>query len=164
MSNLLILGAGQFGFMVKEIAESTGEYEKIDYLDDFNPVAIGKLEELSGYANQYEYAIIALGNPDTRQIYFEKAKRHFKMATLISPFAHVSKSSRIGLGAIIEPMAVIQSGSFVGEGCIVSSGAIVRHNAKVGSFCHLDCNSVIMSNMSLPDKTKLACLTVYKNN
>ena len=32
--NLLILGAGMFGTVVKEIAWSTGLFEKVDFLDD----------------------------------------------------------------------------------------------------------------------------------
>ena len=164
MSNLLILGAGQFGFMVKEIAEDTKKYEKIDYLDDFNPAAIGKLEEFVNFCTEYEYAVVAIGNPDVRKAYLHKLKKYFKIDTVISPCAYVSDSAKVGAGTVIEPMAVVQTGAIVGEGCIISSGAVVRHNAELGSFCHVDCNSVIMSNSAVPDKTKVACLTMYKNN
>jgi hypothetical protein len=34
--NLLILGAGQYGMVAKEIAEATGDYTAIAFLDDNN--------------------------------------------------------------------------------------------------------------------------------
>ena len=43
MQNLLILGAGQYGMVAKEIAESMRKYDHIDFLDDNNPIAVGKL-------------------------------------------------------------------------------------------------------------------------
>ena len=50
MNNLLILGAGQFGLMVKEIAESMGCFDKIDFLDDNNEIAVGKLCDYEEFA------------------------------------------------------------------------------------------------------------------
>ena len=50
MNNLLILGAGQFGLMVKEIAESMSCFDKIDFLDDNNEIAIGKLCDYEEFA------------------------------------------------------------------------------------------------------------------
>ena len=155
MCGLLILGAGQFGMMVKEISEATKEYNKIDFLDDANPIAIGKLQDLMSFVGKYEYAIVAIGNPGIRQMYTDKAKEYFKIATLVSPDAYVSPSAVIGEGSIIEPMAVIQTGATVGNGCIVSSGAVVRHNANVGNYSHLDCNSVVCSNSAVEDGTKI---------
>ena len=40
--NLLILGAGQYGQVAKEIAEETGYFDKIAFLDDNSEQAIGK--------------------------------------------------------------------------------------------------------------------------
>lgn len=45
-NNLLILGAGEFGHVVKEIAEDIGIFDKIDFLDDFNPLAIGRFDDI----------------------------------------------------------------------------------------------------------------------
>lgn len=163
MSNLLILGAGQFGIMVKEIAESTKKYNKIDFLDDVSPIAIGKLENLVSFKDAYEYAIVAIGNPTVRQMYLEKLKGHFKIATLVSPYAYVSGSASVGEGCIIEPMAVIQTGAALGDGCIASSGAVVRHNAVVKSYCHLDCNCVVASNSTVESFTKVQIGEIHRN-
>ena len=43
MKNLLIIGAGQYGMVAKEIAESMKCFEKIDFVDDVYPSAVGKI-------------------------------------------------------------------------------------------------------------------------
>lgn len=43
-NNLLILGAGQYGDVAKEMAEAMGCFGKIDFLDDNNELVIGKME------------------------------------------------------------------------------------------------------------------------
>ena len=163
MANLLILGAGQFGLMVKEIAESTREYKKIDFLDDSNSIAIGKLEEYHRFSSEYEYAVVAIGNSLIRKQYIEKLKEKYKIATVISPLACVFKSSMIGEGTIVEPMATVQTGAIVGKGCIISSGTVIRHNSNVEDYCHLDCNSVVVSNVKVPAYTKVEIGSCFKN-
>ena len=164
MSSLLILGAGQFGLMVKEIAESTGEYGRIDFLDDKNPLAIGKLDQFSNFVDMYDYAIVAIGNPNVRCSYLDKIREFFNISTIVSPSAYVSKTSKICEGSIIEPMAVVQTDSNVGIGCIVSSGAVVRHNSTVCDYCHIDCNSVVMSNSVVPMCTKVEVCSTFRNS
>ncbi len=78
--NLLILGAGQYGTVVKEIAQSMGCFEKIDFLDDsygidnpnYHEEAIGKIEHSENYAGDYTFAIPAIGNPVKRLELIEK--------------------------------------------------------------------------------------------
>lgn len=160
--NLLILGAGQFGVMVKEIAESINCFAKISFLDDFSEQAIGKIGDYALFADEYQCAIVAIGNPTLREKFIQDLVDFgFKVPSLISPYACVFSSASVGKGSIVEPMATVQSNATLGDGCIVSSGAVVRHNAVVGAFCHLDCNSVALSYAEIPQKTKVSCCQIY---
>ena len=162
---LLIVGAGQFGQMVKEIALEMKEFSLVDFLDDMNPLAVGKIEELPNFVDKYEFAICAIGNSETRKRITERiVECGYKLASVISPYAYVSSSAVLGDGVIIEPMSTIQKGVRVGNCSIVSSGTVLRHDCCVGSVCQVDCGSVVMSNMSVPNGTKIECLTVFKNN
>ena len=162
--NLLILGAGQFGFMVKEIAESMNCFEKIDFLDDSNEIAIGKLNDYEKFVCEYRYAIVAIGNPEIRLSYIQKLEEAcFVIAIIVSPMAYIAPSAQLMKGTIVEPMAVVQANSTVAIGSIVSSGAIVRHNAFVGDACHLDCNAVVMSGSIVLAKTEVNACEVYRS-
>ena len=100
MKKLLILGAGQYGMVAKEIAESTGEYEKISFLDDNNPIAIGKTREFAKFRDEYDSAIVAVGNSDFRlNLIKELFNAGYDIPTLIHTRAYVSPSAKIGIAA-----------------------------------------------------------------
>ena len=158
-TNLLILGAGQYGAFVKELAQESGSYELIDFLDDYNLGAIGKITDLESFSSNYGSALVAIGNTDIRLALFEKlCKNNYYVPSLVSPRAYVSPSAVIGAGTIVEPMAVVQSGAKIGDCCLIASGAVVKHNAIVEDGCYIDCNSVVTAGEVVPFKTKKTIL------
>ena len=160
--NLLILGAGQFGLMAKEIAESMNCFDKIDFLDDNSELAIGRLSDYEKLVVEYSNAIVAIGNPDVRLSWIQRLEEAcYRVAVLVAPSAYVSPSAQLMKGTIVEPNATVQANTTVAIGCIVSSGAVIRHNAFVGDCCHLDCNAVVMSGTIVPAKTKVPPLICY---
>lgn len=159
---LLILGAGQYGQVAKEVAESMGCFEEIAFLDDRSEVAIGKLSDYERFSTDYKYAFVAIGNSDLRLEYIEKLENAcYNIAVLVSPRAHVSPSAQLMKGTIVEPMAVVNPGSSVGVGVFICAGAIVNHNSSIGDGCQLDCGSVVGSNVNLREKTKLKYNEVF---
>ena len=62
MKNLLILGAGQYGQVAREIAEAMGLFEHISFLDDNSSAAIGKLSDFYKCTNGIPYYINTLAN------------------------------------------------------------------------------------------------------
>ncbi len=157
MKHLLILGAGQYGFVAKEVAEAMGCFSVIDFLDDKSEIAIGKLEDISKI--EYDEAFVAIGNPAVRAQWSNKTAKN---ATLIHPSAIISPSASIGEGAIIEAGAVISTDAKIGRGTIVMANAVVGHNAVVEDFCQLKYNCTISENCVVPAQTKIDCNVVYK--
>lgn len=149
--NLLILGAGGHGHVVKETAEATGLYDRISFLDDHNPDAVGKLDDYKTFQADFDTAFVAIGDNKLRSQWLEKLKlAGYQIPTLIHPRAYVSPSSTIGSGTIVEPLACINTGVTIGSGCIVSVSATVDHDSRIGSFSHIDCG-VILSPRSVVD-------------
>lgn len=144
MKKLLILGAGQYGIVAKEIAESTQEYDAIDYLDDCSKIAIGKIADYEKFTDTYDSAVVAIGNAEMRLKYIEKlSKAGFNVPSLIHAKACVSPSAVIGIGSFIEPLAVVHTDVTVGIGCIISAGTILNHNSRIGDGCHLNCGTIV---------------------
>lgn len=161
-NNLLILGAGEFGHVVKEIAEDIGIFDKIDFLDDFNPLAIGRFDEIEKFKHEYKNAVVALGNADLREKLVEKLKATgYNVISAISPKAYVSKSAKIGYNTIIEPFAVVNTESQIGNGTFICAGAIINHNVKIGEYCTLQCGSVVPAHLNVAAKTTLDYNNVY---
>lgn len=51
MENLLIIGAGQHGAVVREIADSMSCFDRIDFLDDNSSEAVGKVSDAEKLSN-----------------------------------------------------------------------------------------------------------------
>ncbi len=66
MMNLLIVGAGQYGMVAKEIAESMRCFDRTDFVDDNSPTAIGKIVDIEKLFHDYDSAAVAIGNSDLR--------------------------------------------------------------------------------------------------
>ena len=162
-NNLLIVGAGQYGQVAKEMAEAMQCFKKVDFLDNNNDIAIGKLCDYEKFSVLYSNAIVAVENPEMRLNWIKKLEEAcYKIAILIHPKAYVAPSAQIMKGSIIEPMAVINSGTVISVGCIVSAGAVINHNSYVCDGCHIDCNAVVEGNSLVPVGTYVECGAVFK--
>lgn len=158
--NLLILGAGQYGQVAKETAEAMQCFDKIDFLDDNNSIAIGRLDDYNKFVN-HECAFVAIGNPKIRMRYIKKLNHHYELVDLIHPQACISPSATVGRASIIEAFAMIGTGVNIDFGCIIMSGAVIGHNASVGACCQLKYNCTILENTSVMPMVKIDCNTVY---
>lgn len=161
--NLLILGAGQYGQVVREIAEAMGCFNKIDYLDDNNPAALGRLGDYERFYPEYGCAFVAMGNPKLRMQWLDKLELvGFELPVLIHPKAYVSPSAKLKKGTIVEPMAVVNTEAVVERGGLLCAGCVVNHNAYIMPVCQIDCNAVVASNAVVPEGTKVPSGTVYE--
>jgi len=161
---LLILGAGQYGAVAKEIAEAMNCYEKIDFLDDNNVIAVGKISDYQLLRSLYDSAVVAIGNSKLRINYIEKLKKAgYEIPNLIHPKSYVSPSVKIGVGCIIEPFAGINANVEIGIGCLFSMGCLVNHNALVENGCHIDCGAIVSARELVPEGTKVISGMVFRN-
>lgn len=137
-------------------------YTNIAFLDDNNPLAVGKLADYIDYVDKFDHAFVAIGNLPVRAEWIQRLqKAGFVLPVLKHPQAAVMSSAKVGAGSIIEAMAVVNVNTVVGDGCIISCGAVVNHNVEVGACCHIDCGAVVPSNKKVPPQTKILCGTVY---
>lgn len=163
--SLLIVGAGIYGRLVKEIASDIGCFEKIDFLDDNSKVddVVGRTDELEAFVGRYDEIIVAIGNPDIRSDFYEKiVELPYNIATLISNKAYVSPSAIVGEGCVIEPMAVIHTECEIKKGCFISAGAVVNHAAVCEEFVHIDCNATVEGFATVDKKNKVSAGCLYK--
>ena len=158
MKNLLIIGAGQYGMVAKEIAESMKCFERIDFVDDVYPSAIGKICDINKLIHEYDSAVVAIGNSELRLNLIERlCEIGYEVPSLIHEKAYVSPSAKIDMGCFIEPMAVVHTEVVVETGCIISAGVILNHNSVIHAGCHINCGSVVMARAEIDAKTRTGC-------
>ena len=161
--NLLIIGAGGYGQTVKELAEGTGEFNRIEFLDDNNSLAIGKIIDAKMFLKNFPYAIIAIGNSETREkLYKDFEEFGFKIINIIADKSYIAPSAKIGSGCVIEPFVSISANSAIGNGVFLCAGSAVGHNSVVNDFCQIDYNGVVSVGAEVPVKTKVFAGSVFR--
>jgi tetrahydrodipicolinate N-succinyltransferase len=161
---LLILGAGQYGLVARDIALATGLFSSVDFLDDSKDCAIGTLDRFSLYAKDY-VAVVAMGNAELRLEWLDKLKStSFPIASLIHPTAIISPGAKLGEGVIVEPLCVVHNESSLGRGVILSAGSIVDHNSTIGDGAHVGCGAVVSSNSAVPPLLKVENNQTFPKN
>ena len=144
--NLLILGAGNYGVEVKELAQSLGVFRKIAFLDDdlSKTEALGPCADFEKYVDKYPIAIPAIGDGLIRMKWMARLERAgFVLPVLIHPSAVVSPSATIGYGTVVCANVTVGVGVVVGNGCILESGATVDRFVDIPDGTHVDCGHIV---------------------
>ncbi len=168
--NLIIIGAGVYGAVAKEIAEDMGCFEQIVFVDDVAKTAycgdavVGTVDGIAELSSSFANVSVAIGNPDVRISLIERieARTSCKVVSLVSPRAYVSSGAELGRGCIIEPMAVVHTGCKLGRGCIASAGAVINHASSLGEGVHVDCNATVVGYSDVPARVKVHCGAVFE--
>ena len=143
MKKLLIIGAGGHGQVLAEVAMACG-YDRVDFLDDRNPCAVGTTDRAEVLAGRYDGVIVSIGNNDLRRTLIQRLQAvDAPIATLVHPRAFVAPSATLGEGSIVLPGAVVNTNASVGKGCILSIGALVDHDATIDDFSHVNAGAVV---------------------
>jgi sugar O-acyltransferase (sialic acid O-acetyltransferase NeuD family) len=162
-TELIVFGAGGHGKVVADIACQCG-WPLAGFVDD-QATCIAGNPRVSILGNRsWLYNVprdrcrVALGVGDN---YARKAiansliSEGFELATLISPYAVVSPSARIGAGTVIMPGAIVNAMAVVGNGVIVNTGSVIEHDAKIGNYVHLSPNSTLGGGVEVGEFTHI---------
>lgn len=165
--NLLILGAGSQGPVVKEIAEALGIFSRIAFLDDdpYNKLAIGPLSSYRELRGEFTAAIPSFGDSALRREYFDKlSKAGYAIPRLIHPSATISKSNvRLGVGVVVEAKVIIANDVSVGDNVILSAGCVLDRECIIEADSHVGCACAVTRGSRVPAKERIPAGSVYAN-
>ena len=154
-SSLILIGAG---------GHARACIDVIEHLDTFNIAGlIGNEEELQheclGYpvigtdndfpklAKQYQYALITVGQIESalarQRLYDQALAIGFKLPTIISPTAHVSRHAVVGVGTMVMHGAIVNAGAKVGSNSIINNNALIEHDVIVADHCHISTGAIV---------------------
>jgi sugar O-acyltransferase (sialic acid O-acetyltransferase NeuD family) len=146
---LVLVGAGGHAISSIDVIETHGGFAVAGLLGSPAEVGrnvlgyevIGTDADLPVLLNRIPNALITVGqirSAETRIRLFETLQRMgFRLPTIISPRAHVSRHATVGEGTIVMHGAIINAGAKVGRNCIVNSNALLEHDVIVADHCHV---------------------------
>lgn len=172
--SILLIGAGGHAKSCINTIEQNGEYEISGIVG--HPTEVGKTilnyeisnsdVDLPNLAQKFNYALIALGqisNANKRVDLFNKViNLGFHLPTLISPYASVSRHSKIGLGTIIMSGAIINAGSIIGDNCIINSNALIEHDVEVSDHCHISTGAILNGDIHIGSNSFIGSGAILK--
>jgi sugar O-acyltransferase (sialic acid O-acetyltransferase NeuD family) len=89
-------------------------------------------------------------SPETRIKLYERALgAGFELVKVISPYAYVSQSSKIGKGTIVMPGAIIGAEVSIGDNCIINSKSLLEHETKVFDHCHISTGAILNGGVTI---------------
>jgi sugar O-acyltransferase (sialic acid O-acetyltransferase NeuD family) len=146
MSSLLIAGAGGHGRVVADLAEESGMFPHICFLDDRFPQleaaalwpVVGTLASLPDLRDRFDAFIAAFGDAALRLVSVQQASQNgYSTRPLVHPRAFVSRHATLAAGSVVCAGAVISVGAELGMACIVNTGATVDHDCRLGDGVHV---------------------------
>ena len=163
--NLLILGAGQYSYILEDIARLSDLYRMVCFIDDAAPRddrVIGRTADLERLRGDFACAAIAIGNPMVRRALSERLRQlSYSLPVLRHPTAWTSPSAQLAPGCVLEAHTTINANAAIGQCTFICAGAVVNHNAIVGDFCQIDCNATVAARAQVPADLKVGSGIVF---
>ena len=152
--NLILIGAGGHAKSCIDVIEQENKFIIAGIVDFNSSISdllgyplLGHDDDLAKLKLHYDYALITIGQiktPAIRIRLLDYAKSlGFKLPTIISPRAYVSKHAKIGNGTIVMHDALINAGAIVGDNCIINTKSLIEHDAVIENNCHISTGAVI---------------------
>ncbi|BAX82622.1 acetyltransferase [Labilibaculum antarcticum] len=145
---LFIVGAGGLGrgleSCLENVLENQRDWNLVGFIDESATALDGVYSDykILGDIDSFQFenddlAIIAIGDPNTRENIYKRLKGRVNFFTFIEPGAIVGKFNRIGEGCIILAASFISNNVKIGKFTIVLEKSTVGHDSELGDFCSL---------------------------
>lgn len=140
-----MLGTRDFSFEIAELAEDTGKFEVVAFVENLDPERCREtlegrpivwIDDVGELAADH-LAVCGLGTTRRRIFAEQAAERGLRFATVIHPTARVPASSTVGEGSIVSAGAVLGARSVLGRHVFVNRGVLVGHHTEVGDYASL---------------------------
>ena len=167
MMKLVIFGLGKYGRVIEDVALQMGQYDRVDFLDDYinSPRVVGKCGDFLRLMSEDTAFFVAFGDNALRAYWLEVLdKAQANVVNIIHPTAYISPTVKLGKGVAILPKALINSYCIIGDGGLINSGAIIDHDTTIGAYAHICVGAIVKADNNIPCKMKVEAGTVIERN
>jgi sugar O-acyltransferase (sialic acid O-acetyltransferase NeuD family) len=174
--NILLIGGGGHCKSVIDVIELENKYSIAGLIDKkeligtkvLNYEIVGCDEDLEKLYSKYKYAIVTVGHIKSNILrikLFEKIRNiGYKLPTIISPLAYVSKYASISDGTIIMHNALVNSNSKIGKNCIINTKSLIEHDVIIEDNCHISTCAIINGGSIVRENTFVGSNSVSKES
>lgn len=163
MPDLILIGAGGHARSCIDVIEVQGVYRIIGLLDIPEKIGTDVLgypvissdEGMAYYASLGVYFLNGLGQIGEAPLRWKMSEKldelGARLATVISPLAHVAVSAKVGEGSIVMHHALVNACTSIGRYAIINSKALIEHDCIVGDACHVSTGAILNGGVVVGD-------------
>jgi sugar O-acyltransferase (sialic acid O-acetyltransferase NeuD family) len=136
---LVVLGTGTFAEEVADLAEDTGRYEVVAFIENWDKEKtrqskLGKpviwIDDAAQLSSNHE-AVCALSTTQRWGFVETAAKMGFEFAKLIHPTARLSTQSVVGVGSLLSVGVIVAAHTAIGRHVIINRGCLIGHHTTL---------------------------------
>ncbi len=148
---LAFYGAGAMGREFKYVADETGQWTEMVFIDDHAAAdsllgcpVLGFHSFRKHYSPESTRFVITIGEPKFRREAFERmTEAGYRGARLIHPAAEICPDAELGEGAVIGFGVTVGSLARIGKNFYAAKGASVGHDAVIGNHSRVGAGAFI---------------------
>jgi len=171
--SIILIGSGGHCKSCIDIIEQENEYSIAGIIDKNRSVKsvlgysiLGNDSDLLELKTSYDYALVTIGqieSPGIRIQLFNHLKLlGFKLPTIVSSRAYISKHAELGEGTIVMHDALINANAVIGNNCIINTKALIEHDVVIEDNCHISTGAIINGGTILKNGTFIGSNAVTK--
>ena len=172
MKQIILIGGGGHCKSCIDVIESGNKYKIRGIIDKKKNFLLNYKVFPESYINKKliknNYAFVTVGqikNYKIRVKLFDRLKDlGFKIPTIISPSAYISKHAVIGQGTIVMHGAIINAGAAIGNNCIINTNSLIEHDVVIGDHTHISTEVTINGGVVIENKVFIGSRSIIKDN
>lgn len=156
--------------MIADIAEKTGRFSRIEFLDDAWKESQGYIKVIGPIRDYTHYLkdacfIVAIGNAHIREsLQRQLQSEGAEITTLIHPAAIIGRNVEIGAGTVVMPGAVINCDAKIGAGVIVNTSCSIDHDCVIKDFVHVSVGAHLAGTVTVGTRSMIGAGATVINN
>ena len=174
MDKILLIGGGGHCKAAIDVIEQSKTFQIYGIIDIKKKLGqeilgykiIGTDDDLPEFRNITPNALITVGhiyeNTKRVDLYKKLTQLNYKLPSIVSPLAYVSKHAEISEGVIVMHYAMVNAGAKIGINCILNARSLVEHDASIGNHTHISTGSIVNGGTTIGDHSFIGSATVTK--
>ena len=173
MDKIIIIGSGGHAKSCIDIIISQGLYEICGIVDYevgkkiLEHTIIGNDDDLEVIFKKFKNAVIGIGqiqdNTARVNIYNKLKKIGFRLPTIFSKNAFVSKYAEIGEATFIMQSVILGPDTIIGKNCIINTSVSIEHGAFIGDNTHISTGALINGDVKIGEDSFIGSGAIIRN-
>jgi sugar O-acyltransferase (sialic acid O-acetyltransferase NeuD family) len=176
MKKLAVIGSGDLGKQIVQLALESNDYIISGFFDDFETIGnlvhgypiLGSIESIQQHFENrtFDELLIGIGykHMEIRHRLFERFQYQIPFGKIIHTSCIIHNSVSIGSGSILYSGTHVDMGAKISENCLIYNGCIIAHDTQIASHTILSPGVKIAGFSKIESLVNLGIGTIISDN